>query len=80
MLHMASTSNVDVATVNLPAGGLVQERGSVLNARLRMSKEHVFAEQKPMIPQPSARMVVVSSPAAPLAPLAPPPPLAAVGA
>lgn len=44
LLRLGESAVVDVATVSLPAGGLEQSRGSVINAKLRMSKDHPFAE------------------------------------
>lgn len=45
LLRLGESASVDVATVSLPPGGLEQARGSVINAKLRMTKEHPFAEQ-----------------------------------
>ena len=46
LLRLGESASVEVATVNLPPGGLEQSRGSVINAKLRMTKEHPFAQQE----------------------------------
>lgn len=51
LLRLGESASVDVATVSLPPGGLEQARGSVINAKLRMTKEHPFAEQGPVVLQ-----------------------------
>jgi len=43
LLRLGESAVVDVATLSLPPGGLEQSRGSVVNAQLRMAKDHVFA-------------------------------------
>lgn len=53
LLRMSSTAVVDVGTLNLPTGGLEQDRGSVVNARLKMSAEHLYAEES-AVPTPTA--------------------------
>ncbi len=56
LLRLGESASVDVATVSLPPGGLEQSRGSVINAKLRMTKEHPYAEQDQVVLQaaPSA--------------------------
>ncbi len=46
LLRLGESASVEVATVSLPPGGLEQSRGSVINAKLRMTKEHPFAQQE----------------------------------
>ncbi|MBC5767551.1 hypothetical protein [Ramlibacter albus] len=43
LLRVGESGVIDVALVRLPVGGLEQARGSVINAQLRMVKDHHFA-------------------------------------
>lgn len=65
LLRLAGTGVVDVASVRLPTGGLEQARGSVLNAQLRMSKEHPFAGASNEIPDAVAIPPILALGAAP---------------
>lgn len=43
LLRLDASACVHVATVSVPPGGLEQARGSVMNAKLRMTSDHPFA-------------------------------------
>lgn len=43
LLRLGNSAKIDVATVCVPTGGLEQARGSVINAKLRMTSDHPFA-------------------------------------
>jgi len=59
LLRLADTAAVEVATVSVPPGGLEQVRGSVINAKLRMTKENPYAGEQPVAPQP--RLILAAS-------------------
>lgn len=65
LLRLGNSAKVDVATVNLPTGGLEQARGSALNATLRMSPDHPFSSA-PDMPAPAEPVLLTT--AAPSAP------------
>lgn len=50
LLRLGESAVVEVATVSVPPGGLEQSRGSVINAKLRMSKEHPYADHQETAP------------------------------
>lgn len=52
LLRLGESASVEVATVSVPPGGLEQSRGSVINARLRMSSENAFAQSAAAAPAP----------------------------
>lgn len=45
LLRLAESAAINVATINVPPGGLEQSRGAVVNAKLTMSKENVYAAE-----------------------------------
>lgn len=61
LLRLADTAEIDVATLSVPPGGLEQARGSVVNARLRMAKDHPFAEQQKPAAAPRLLLAVQSA-------------------
>ena len=61
MLRMRETATVEVGVLSLPPGGLEQERGAVVNANLRMTKEHPYASQQPQPAQSEPVLAVVSN-------------------
>lgn len=66
LLRLGESASIDVATVSVPPGGLEQSRGSVVNARLRMSKDNAFAQREeqgtaaPAAAAPGASMPTLS--------------------
>ena len=65
LLRLGESASVDVATVSLPPGGLEQSRGSVINAKLRMTKEHPYAEHGQVVlqavPSPARQLPVLTA-------------------
>lgn len=62
LLRLGESAVIEVATVSVPTGGLEQARGSVINAKLRMTAEHPFAQ--PVTPtEPQAVQVATLRPA-----------------
>jgi hypothetical protein len=65
LLRLGESASVDVATVSLPPGGLEQSRGSVINAKLRMTKEHPYAEHGHVVlqavPSPARQLPVLTA-------------------
>lgn len=53
LLRLGERAVIEVATVSVPTGGLEQARGSVINAKLRMTAEHPFAPAPSSIEQPA---------------------------
>jgi hypothetical protein len=47
LLRLGEKAIITVATVSVPPGGLEQARGSVINAKLRMTGDHPFASPVP---------------------------------
>lgn len=47
LLRLGEKAVIAVATVSVPPGGLEQARGSVINAKLRMTGDHPFASPVP---------------------------------
>lgn len=47
LLRLGESASIQVATVSVPPGGLEQSRGSVINAKLRMTSDHPFAGAHP---------------------------------
>lgn len=64
LLRLGETAKINVATISLPPGGLEQSRGSVINANLRMSSDHPFAEPQS---EPAALVPVTTRPSLALA-------------
>lgn len=60
LLRIVPTGRVDVGALTLPVGGLEQQRGSVLNATLRMVQDHPFACEQPAAPALPAKPVLVA--------------------
>jgi cytoskeletal protein CcmA (bactofilin family) len=46
LLRLGKTATIEVGVVSVPPGGLEQQRGSVVNAKLRMTKENAYADQQ----------------------------------
>lgn len=67
LLRLGESASIDVATVSVPPGGLEQSRGSVINAKLRMTKEHPFADASAdtSTSKPQRLLPVLSAVAAP---------------
>lgn len=63
LLRLGESASINVATVSLPPGGLQQSRGSVVNARLRMSKENAYAPREEEAPAVTAVAPAVGTPA-----------------
>jgi len=59
LLRLADTAAIEVATVSVPPGGLEQVRGSVINAKLRMTKENPYSGEQPVTAQP--RLILAAS-------------------
>ena len=45
LLRLGQTASVEIGAVSVPPGGLEQQRGAVVNAKLRMTKENAYAAQ-----------------------------------
>lgn len=43
LLRLGKTATIDIGAVSVPPGGLEQQRGSVVNAKLRMTTDNAFA-------------------------------------
>ncbi len=67
LLRLGESASIDVATVSVPPGGLEQSRGSVINAKLRMTKEHPFADTAadPAAAKPQRLLPVLTAVATP---------------
>ena len=61
MLRMRESATVEVGLLSLPPGGFEQARGAVVNANLRMTKEHPYGSQQPLPVQSKPVLAVVSS-------------------
>lgn len=68
LLRLGQSASIEIGAVSVPPGGLEQQRGSVVNAKLRMTKENTYATQsEPAVESvastPSLMLVSSSSPA-----------------
>lgn len=58
LIKLGQSAVVDVGTLEVPPGGLEQDRGSVVNARLRMTGDHPYGH--PAQPAQRAGLTVIS--------------------
>lgn len=69
LLRLGKTATIEVGAVSVPPGGLEQQRGSVVNAKLRMTTDNAYAGQNEPAAEstpssPSLTLVASSSQAA----------------